>query len=1089
MIKTIARTSTVALMLLVVSVFGNAATCTGGSSLSGWYGMLVNGGGKYQSGAVFFDGNCNISGSNITTGSSGAYATTGVTGTYGENSDGSFNVAMTLTGQTTAQTYTIGVSESGHKARGLESDNSVAATIDLQSQLTSLTSGYSSASLNGTYAASCFGGSHLNYVSFDGKGDVSGQDFYIASGAEATSPYSGSYTVNSDGTFSGSLVGNYSAYSFNGVIDNGVSEIEYIYADGGSGILACVGKQSTTTTLSGYYGLLVSGTAQNGAVGEYLSGSVFFNGSGGLTATNINGGIGTTFGDTTATGTYTVNSNNTVSITLNLANPASTQTYVVGVTEAGNEAIGIETDGNGSATIDLQSQLQLPSTTYTNASMAGTYAASCSGSETDLNWVTFDGNGNISGVDAYDNGGYGDSPYTGTYTVNSDGTFTGGFAGSYSVFTLTGVLDNNAAEMEFTYDQSGVGNIVSCIGESTYGPIGANPVAATPTFSPAPGAFGSTQPVTLLDTTAGAVIHYTTNGITPTTSSPVYTNGTPISVSATTTIQAIAVASGSNNSAIAAGTYFIEAGLQTAATPMFNPAPGPYTSAQPVTLTDATPGAVIYYTTNGTVPNPATSSVYTAGTPIQVTATTTIEAIAVASGYATSLTGSGTYTITTSGGGAVNLGAYYNVYGIATVGTAPKSGGFDNDSYAYNSSLIGTSLSYKGLAFTLGPVNALDAISSQTVPLSAGSQLFLLGAAVNGAQTNQTIIVTYTDGSSSTFTQNFSDWAIPQSYSGETAVSQSASRIGPNGQTSSPVVNVYGYTFTLTSGKTPLSVKLPSNRNVVFLGIGLGAPLPTAVTPTFNPAPGTYTSAESVTLSSTTPGAVIYYTTNGTTPTTGSSVFNPSKPIQVSATTTIEAIAVATGYTNSLPASGLYTIVGTPITPYIQVNGAAWQQTNSATVAYGSTVNLGPQPLTGTWSWTGPNGYTSTSRQINSIPLSTGTNTYVATYTNSSGAQSTETFTISVTGAPTPIVPYIQVNGGAWQQTASVTVTYGASIVLGPQPLTGGSWSWTGPNGFTSTSRQISGVGTLLGTFDFVATYTNTSGIKSTQTFAITVVR
>ena len=94
----------------------------------------------------------------------------------------------------------------------------------------------------------------------------------------------------------------------------------------------------------------------------------------------------------------------------------------------------------------------------------------------------------------------------------------------------------------------------------------------------------------------------------------------------------------------------------------------------------------------------------------------------------------------------------------------------------------------------------------------------------------------------------------------------------------------------------------------------------------------------------------------------------------------------------------------TAITPYIQVNSGSWVEENSASVASGSTVNLGPQPTSGgSWSWSGPNGYTSTSRQINSIPLSTGTNTYVATYTNSSGCRSTETFTITVTSSGTLI--------------------------------------------------------------------------------------
>ena len=115
----------------------------------------------------------------------------------------------------------------------------------------------------------------------------------------------------------------------------------------------------------------------------------------------------------------------------------------------------------------------------------------------------------------------------------------------------------------------------------------------------------------------------------------------------------------------------------------------------------------------------------------------------------------------------VNLASYYNVYGIATVGNRPQSGGFDNDSYAYNSSLLGTSLTYQNLAFPMASANTLDAVTSRTVSLPAGQygQLFLLGGGVNGNQTNQSIVVTYTDGSTSTFTQSISDWAFPQNYS------------------------------------------------------------------------------------------------------------------------------------------------------------------------------------------------------------------------------------------------------------------------------------------------------------------------------------
>jgi hypothetical protein len=153
-------------------------------------------------------------------------------------------------------------------------------------------------------------------------------------------------------------------------------------------------------------------------------------------------------------------------------------------------------------------------------------------------------------------------------------------------------------------------------------------------------------------------------------------------------------------------------------------------------------------------------------------------------------------------------------------------------------------------------------------------------------------------------------------------------------------------------------------------------------------------------------------------------------------------------------------------------------------------VDLGPQPVGGTWSWTGPNGFVSNSREIDGIPLVAGTNAFVATYTNSCGSKSTRTFTVTApggtTGTGSAITPYLQVNAGAWQETNVVSVAAGSTVNLGPQPI-GGTWSWTGPNGFTSNSREIDGIPLTAGTDAFVATYTNASGAKSVETFTVTV--
>jgi hypothetical protein len=166
---------------------------------------------------------------------------------------------------------------------------------------------------------------------------------------------------------------------------------------------------------------------------------------------------------------------------------------------------------------------------------------------------------------------------------------------------------------------------------------------ATPIFSPAAGTYSSVQTVTISDTTPGSSIYFTTNGTTPTASSTPYTGA--ITVSTSETLNAIAVATGYTTSAVGSATYTIQSQLVPAATPTFTPAGGTYSAARSVTISDTTPGALIYYTTNGTTPT-TSSTPYTGA--ITVSSSETLNAIAVASGYATSAVGSATYAIQSS---------------------------------------------------------------------------------------------------------------------------------------------------------------------------------------------------------------------------------------------------------------------------------------------------------------------------------------------------------------------------------------------------------------------------------------------------------
>jgi formylglycine-generating enzyme required for sulfatase activity len=158
----------------------------------------------------------------------------------------------------------------------------------------------------------------------------------------------------------------------------------------------------------------------------------------------------------------------------------------------------------------------------------------------------------------------------------------------------------------------------------------------TPVFNPTGGTYAAAQNVAITCATSDVTIHYTLNGAEPDSTSAVYT--TPINITATTTLKAMARKDGLTDSAVASAIYVIN---QSAA-PVFSPVGGTYSSAQNVTITSATSGAVIHYTTNGTEPD-TTSAIYT--TPINVATNLTIKAIAVKTGWAISPTSTAVYVI------------------------------------------------------------------------------------------------------------------------------------------------------------------------------------------------------------------------------------------------------------------------------------------------------------------------------------------------------------------------------------------------------------------------------------------------------------
>ena len=89
---------------------------------------------------------------------------------------------------------------------------------------------------------------------------------------------------------------------------------------------------------------------------------------------------------------------------------------------------------------------------------------------------------------------------------------------------------------------------------------------------------------------------------------------------------------------------------------------------------------------------------------------------------------------------------------------------------------------------------------------------------------------------------------------------------------------------------------------------------------------------------------------------------------------------------------------------------------------------------------------------------------------------------------PDTIIPYVKVHNGGWNETTDVQVNKGDSLVIGPHPWEGGRWVWSGPNGFTSTDREIR-FKNLDGKSSgyYKAVHTNASGCEGSVTFKVIV--
>jgi hypothetical protein len=502
-----------------------------------------------------------------------------------------------------------------------------------------------------------------------------------------------------------------------------------------------------------------------------------------------------------------------------------------------------------------------------------------------------------------------------------------------------------------------------------YGLLNQQETASAPVISPDGGTFATGQSVTLSSTTASSTIYYTLDGSTPTSTSNVYTS--PFTISTNTTLKAVASAPNFLQSPVSTAQFTFSNQVPNI---IFTPAPGTYTSTQSVTLSNTDQTAKIYYTTDASTPT-VSSPLYTG--PIEVATTETITAIAIDPLLQNSNVAVGRYTIQNPATSIDFSQGFSSTTGLTLNGSATASndsrlqltdGGLNQAGSVFWNTPVGvqsftTTFEFQisGAAeangFTFCIQNApqgLNALGGSSSGLGYGGITKSVAVKFNfydfnGSGANSTGVYTKGDAPISPFVDitpsgillNHGDSIQAQiTYDGKTL-------------TLNLLDFVTNQTFTMTQD---IDISAVVGGNTAYVGFtggtgGLSSSqkllswtyetvtAAATVAPSISPNGGTFSSPQSVTLSTTTPSGTIYYTADGSTPSTSSTTY--TGPISISSSTTLKAIATASGFQPSAISTASFTIApsfaitGSPLTAI--KSGASSTSTITVTPSGGFT--------------------------------------------------------------------------------------------------------------------------------------------------------
>jgi hypothetical protein len=342
-----------------------------------------------------------------------------------------------------------------------------------------------------------------------------------------------------------------------------------------------------------------------------------------------------------------------------------------------------------------------------------------------------------------------------------------------------------------------------------------------------------------------------------------------------------------------------------------------------------------------------------------------------------------------------------------------------------------------------------SAVTSSPVALTAGLAPLVVTPAAGRYTSAQTLTITE---------------AIP----GSTIYYELTGAVSTNGyvQYTGPVALPYGGVETLQAYATETGYQQSNNLLAQYT---LNYPAPPA--PVLSLPAGSYSGIQNLTITDSLAGATIYYTTDGTTPTTSSTEYTGR--ISLSSTETIEAIAAATGYSTSAVITAAYTITisapgfalsASPVSVSVPQGGSGTSTISAIDVGgFTGTVTLAATGL--------PSGVSA------SFAPGSAAGTQVLTLTASTSAQTTSSaVTVSITGA---------------SGSLSATTTVDLSITPEPgfAPGSGGTTSLTVTPGTTAGNTgtiSVAGTNGFSGIVDLTCSVTTTlTGVSDMPTCSL----